>query len=642
MKVKLALIALAAILIIAAGCSEMGRMAPVNILSMVTVGEVNGVAGQYCTTLFAGQSIDAGTVCAEVIDYGDTEELCITYTTTGGWELVEAHLWVGEDLSDMPQTRKGNPKVGNFPHHSGDITGQTTYTFCLDLNQFGTEGGAVDLCDLLLYAAAHAVVRKDNGDGTYQTETGWGDGQRMIQRGNWATYFTIQLDCELGGGGGGGETGETAFAYDCDIYANCFLDIDEDGDGNGDFNRWGWSNGALGVGTYYFDIYAGAGQCDISKGTLVGLLTVDYDGSTATVTYNTCGTYYMDEVHLYVGNEILARDVNGDYTVAPGQYPYIDDDIATNEYTFTVDGLSGDIYVVAHAVVVGDYSQGDCGTRGCVPPCDPTEITTLYGRIGGYLVTVDPTTGDATEVAPFDFSGTSPEVGFVFDLAFDATTGILYGLGRFTAGNTPVLVEINPCTAQVALVGAVTVSGRTVYFGEGFTISSTGEAYVSLSLNGDVPGGDYYSETLARLDLGTAVAEVVGAIDPTVQHEADGLQFVGATLYAGDSNGNNETRIYTLDTSTGAATYRFTIPQSTAQNASADFAYNPVSGVFHGFDPGAYTAGNPAHLYSISDLGTGEVTVIGETHDRHSEFGGTADTPVRMSGLAWGGSGCCE
>jgi hypothetical protein len=87
----------------------------------------------------------------------------------------------------------------------------------------------------------------------------------------------------------------------------------------------------------------------------------------------------MDEVHLYVGNEILARDVNNEYTVAPGQYPYIDDDIDTDTYTFTIDGLSGDIYVVAHAVVVGDYSQGDCGERGCVPPVPPCNEWIVYG-----------------------------------------------------------------------------------------------------------------------------------------------------------------------------------------------------------------------------------------------------------------------
>jgi hypothetical protein len=632
MRAKLALVLFAAVLIGLAGCGQETPLAPLNVLSVVSVGEVNGVPGQYCTTLYAGQDIDAGTVCVEVIDNGDTEEFCATYTTTGGWELVETHFWLGEDLADMPQTRKGNPKVGNFPYHSGDITGQTTYTVCVDLNQFGTEGGADDLCDLLLYAAAHAVVRKDNGDGTYQTETGWGDGTRMVTRGNWATYFTVLLTCEPGGGGGG-RTGETAFAADCGDYDNCFLDIpDEDGSS---FNRWGWSNGPLGAGTYYFDIYAGAGQCDRSKGTLVGLLTVDFDGSTAVVTYNTCGEYTMDEVHLYVGNEILARDVNNEYTVAPGQYPYIDDDIDTNSYTFTVDGLAGDIYVVAHAVVVGDYTAGDCGTRGCVPPeppCDPTEITTLYGTIDGYLVTIDPATGDATEVAPYDFTGS--DVAVVFDLAFDATTGKLYGLGRFSVGNTPALVEIDPCTAGVTLVGAVTVDGGTVFFGEGFAIDPDGNAYASLSLNGDVPGGDYYSETLATLDLGTAVATVVGTIDPTVQHEADALEFVGYTLYAGDDPGQGPTSIYTLDTLTAAATLVGSLGSPRINNVT-DMAYNPVSGLLYGHDPGVYSNIYSRYLCTISHPGTAAATPIGVIHST-SEFGGGT-----VSGLAWA-SRCCE
>jgi hypothetical protein len=363
---------IALMLAITVGCSQKSDdLHLMNSMAAVGVGSINGIPGQYCTDLFAGQTIEAGNVCIEIIDNGDTEEMCVTYTTTDGWVLIETQAWAGEDLADMPQNRKGNPKVGNFPYHSGDITGQTSYSFCIDLNQYGTEGGVVDLCGMMLYAATHAVVGRDaDGDGVYEDqETAWGDGDRMVDRGNWSTYFTISLACELGGGS---ESGETAFAYDCGDDALCFIDIPNEG-----INRWGWTNGAYGPGTYYLDIYAGAGQCDVSKGTLVGLLTVDYDGSTAIVTYNTCGGYMMDEVHLYVGNDILAWDDNpGDpgYTVAPGKFPYTDDDIATNSYTFTIDGLSGDIYVVAHAVVVGDYSAGDCGVRGCVapaPPCVP-------------------------------------------------------------------------------------------------------------------------------------------------------------------------------------------------------------------------------------------------------------------------------
>jgi hypothetical protein len=467
-----------------AGCSQQDNsLHMMDSMSTVGVGSVNGTPGQYCTDLFAGQDIPAGDVCVEVKDYGDTEELCVTFTTTDGWVLIETHTWVGEDLADMPQTRKGNPQVGLFPYHSGDITGQTTYTVCIDLNQFGTEGGAIDLCDAMLYVAAHAVVAKDtDGDGSYdQTETAWGDGQRIVNRGNWATYFTVILSCETGGGGGT-ETGETAFAYSCDA-ATCFLDIvDEDGTG---FNRWGWSNGPFGSGTYYFDIYAGAGQCDLSKGTLVGLLTLDYDGATATVTYNTCGTYTMDEAHVYVGNEILARDVNGDYTVAPGQYPVVADDLDGATTYSTSFSVTGDIYIVAHAVVVGDYSQGSCGEPGCLPPgppCDPTAgivygmAVTDAGQPTGKIYKVNPADGTAdsvfTSVLAMLNNNSTPN-----GLAYDGVNKRLYyanyktgstardlffweeGIGEFNAGT----LALDNSTAPAENAAADFYAGKYYY-----------------------------------------------------------------------------------------------------------------------------------------------------------------------------------
>jgi len=84
----------------------------------------------------------------------------------------------------------------------------------------------------------------------------------------------------------------------------------------------------------------------------VGQVTVDYDGSTAVVTYQMYEGNWMTATHLYVGNNRLHRRKGGSETVSPGQYPYKHDDldnVTTDSYTVT--GLSGDIYVVAHAVV---------------------------------------------------------------------------------------------------------------------------------------------------------------------------------------------------------------------------------------------------------------------------------------------------
>jgi hypothetical protein len=116
-------------------------------------------------------------------------------------------------------------------------------------------------------------------------------------------------------------------------------------------NNWGWTNGPLGIGCYRFPIYAGAAQCDISKGKHVGYLNVYYDGSKAVVTYNMFYGHKMTETHLYIGpTPIPPNNKPG----VPGQYPYHDDDatLVTDtmvRYVIPLDG--GDIYIIAHANV---------------------------------------------------------------------------------------------------------------------------------------------------------------------------------------------------------------------------------------------------------------------------------------------------
>jgi hypothetical protein len=335
---------------ISAACSEGSEPGLVGPDFALTIDNANSNDGSaYCADLLAGQTTDAGDVCVSVAG----SNLTVTYSTSNGWELTEAHLFVGESQEDMPQTRKGNPKIGNFPHNSGDITGSTAHSISVDLTQWGFDASLTE-CDVRdLFVAAHAALRKDRGDGSYQTETGWGDGSPLVDRGSWATGFYVQIGC-TGDDPKEGDT-ETAFAFGGNGFATCFIGADFDGDQSDDgFNRWGWSNGVLSEGDYTFDVYAGAGKCDLSKGTLVGTLTVSYTSGTATATFAMTGAYYMTETHLYIGSEPLARNVNGEFTVAPGQYPTIHGDLASvSSDTYTVTGLSGDVYVVAHATVGG-------------------------------------------------------------------------------------------------------------------------------------------------------------------------------------------------------------------------------------------------------------------------------------------------
>ena len=145
---------------------------------------------------------------------------------------------------------------------------------------------------------------------------------------------------------------ETAFAYNVD-YSECFLDLTII---NAD--RWGWTNGPLAQNNipYSFEIYAAAGQCNLDAGTLVGTLTLLYVNDEAVVTYSMDAGFSLDEVHIYVGNDILPKKKNGSYTEAPGQYPHVAENLnGVTSYSYTFDNITGDVYLIAHAVVCGYY-----------------------------------------------------------------------------------------------------------------------------------------------------------------------------------------------------------------------------------------------------------------------------------------------
>ncbi|MCW9706750.1 hypothetical protein [Fodinibius salsisoli] len=144
-----------------------------------------------------------------------------------------------------------------------------------------------------------------------------------------------------------------------DDYSTCF---DEEIMPGVSFNNWGWTNGPLSdpSGPMTYAIYAGAGQCDLNKGTKVGELAAEYSNGTLTVTYTMTETsgytgslYTLEETHVYAGNDPYPKNPGGKYTVAPGQYGNQETHDNITEYTYEIDGLSGDIYFIAHAVVSG-------------------------------------------------------------------------------------------------------------------------------------------------------------------------------------------------------------------------------------------------------------------------------------------------
>lgn len=150
---------------------------------------------------------------------------------------------------------------------------------------------------------------------------------------------------------------ETAYARDqSDAIATCFTDYFSNA-------NWGWSNGKYVQSdntTYTLDLYAGAGQCDISAATLVGDLELIYKtNGDVTVTYNADAGFEFDVLQFYVGDEPYQSD---NTSFAPGSYPNKKEDLVDGErtsYTFNLTGFTGEIYIIAHVDVYGNFNDDD-------------------------------------------------------------------------------------------------------------------------------------------------------------------------------------------------------------------------------------------------------------------------------------------
>lgn len=330
-----------------------------NIPNKVVLGtSTSGISSQI---IYAGQSIKAGTVTYDDIDTdGDNldDVLQVTLQAIDGWEFIDISFFVGSSLSSLPTNKSGNPIPGQFPFKTGNITGTTSYTFKIPFSSLGFSCPSSSSSNY--YVAVHAGLKKLISSGTYQTETGWGDGLRLVSRGNWAMYNQIFISCDIKNEPPVISTTETAFAFDGD-QTGCFQNYASFIDNP---QRWGWTNGPFTQGVYTFKIYAGAGLCDITKGVYVGDLNVNYSGSTVKVSYNLKGVnsvtnipYELREVHLYVGNEEFPKITNGaqagEYTIAPGKFPYKASGLSGQTYSFTINNFSSNLFIIAHAVVFG-------------------------------------------------------------------------------------------------------------------------------------------------------------------------------------------------------------------------------------------------------------------------------------------------
>lgn len=140
----------------------------VNVCDIEPCGEIKTV------NLIAGQNIVAGSIMYA----NDADYVYVHYATTGDWKLKALHLYVG-DCTLIPANKAGNPTIGKFPYKTSFTEYQTVYTFAIPIDQ---------LPDCMCIAAHAELVRVVDGN-VVQSETGWGEGTRLVDKGNWAMKF---------------------------------------------------------------------------------------------------------------------------------------------------------------------------------------------------------------------------------------------------------------------------------------------------------------------------------------------------------------------------------------------------------------------------------------------------------------------
>lgn len=132
---------------------------------------------------------------------------------------------------------------------------------------------------------------------------------------------------------------ETAFGRYCECASQntCFSDFG--------ISRWGWSVELNSYRSYRFNLFAGAGKCELDKGEYVGYVHVTFhdDGKVSYGDVEMLSGFNMTEFHFYSGDTEMPLKGNGSMTAAPGQY--------------TNDGdVNGDkkVFVIVHASVCKD------------------------------------------------------------------------------------------------------------------------------------------------------------------------------------------------------------------------------------------------------------------------------------------------
>ncbi|HEX8014087.1 MAG TPA: hypothetical protein VF465_02530 [Flavobacterium sp.] len=274
--------------------------------------------------IMAGQFTNSGKILIE----NDATNLYVTYSALPNWYFSEMHLYVGP-YANVP-LQNGNPVPGQFPYKKSFNPLVQTYTFTIPLSAITLDANKC------LYIAAHSSMKNIVNGVIVRTETGWAGGIKFPGK-NWATYFNYCLRTCDPPPPPDGTTCDTAYMFG--NYTFNSLEISE---------KWGWATYYNNVmnGNYTYNLYAGAGQNDITKGYLAGTVTIVIQGSNVSVTINAThpGTVFT-ETHVYLSDSPPT-------TAAPGQFgnQHTLNNTTTDNYNLSYSG-DGSFWIIVHAGV---------------------------------------------------------------------------------------------------------------------------------------------------------------------------------------------------------------------------------------------------------------------------------------------------
>jgi hypothetical protein len=145
--------------------------------------------GRHETTLYAGQTIDAGTASV----WNSREKLQIQVETLEGWRISEIQIYVG---TDPVPTKKGNPIPGKFPYKKEYANPTHKHTLVLDLEEdLAFNWGAPWEDQRIQNIAVHAdLVQIDPTSGAVVAEEGaWAFGPAEFEGAQWGWWFSYEI-----------------------------------------------------------------------------------------------------------------------------------------------------------------------------------------------------------------------------------------------------------------------------------------------------------------------------------------------------------------------------------------------------------------------------------------------------------------